>query len=85
MAQTIPIDNGIMLERAARALGTVDHWGPRGLTMLSLEEIEAMALTLSALGLVAVPPGAATPKTLVVARGQSFQSRALAYQEGENG
>lgn len=85
MAQITPIDTRVMQERAARALGVVDHWGKRGLTMLSLEEIEAMALTLAALGLVAVPPGAAMPKTLLVAQGQSFQSRALAYQEGENG
>ena len=61
MAAVTPIDNRIMLERAARALGVVDHWGPRGLTMLSLDAIEAMALTLATLGLVAVPPGAAMP------------------------
>lgn len=84
MAQVTPIDARIMQERAARALGVVDHWGKRGLTMLSLEEIEAMALTLASLGLVAVPPGADMPDTLVVARGQSFQSPALVYQEARN-
>ncbi|MBP8931263.1 MAG: hypothetical protein KBG46_08285 [Paracoccus sp.] len=66
MAAVTPIDNRIMLERAARALGVVDHWGPRGLTMLSLDAIEAMALTLATLGLVAVPPGAAMPETLIL-------------------
>ena len=68
MAVAEPIDTNTMPERAARALGKVDHWGPRGLTMLSTEEVEAMALTLAMLGLVAVPPGAATPETLIISR-----------------
>lgn len=66
MVAAEPIDTNTMLERAARALGKVDHWGPRGLTMLSTEEIEAMALTLAMLGLVAVPPGAAMPENPII-------------------
>lgn len=29
-----------MLERAARGLGKIDLWGPRGLTMITIEELE---------------------------------------------
>lgn len=50
-----------VLVTAARALGKVDRWGTRGLTMLSQNEIEAMALALVLLGLVAIPPGADAP------------------------
>lgn len=59
-----------MLERAARGLGKIDLWGPRGLTMITIEELEAMALTLAAFGLVAVPPGQAMPEQLIVGGGQ---------------
>lgn len=56
-----------ILERAARALGKVDYFGPRGLTLISSDEIEAMCLALVLLGLVAVPPTERTaPKTLVI-------------------
>ncbi|WP_126976501.1 hypothetical protein [Frigidibacter oleivorans] len=51
-----------VLSTAARALGKVDHWGTRGLTMLSQDEIEAMALALVLLGLPAIPPGAKAPE-----------------------
>lgn len=53
-----------VLTRASAALGKVDLHGHRGLTMLSIEEIEAMALLLAMLGLVPTPPGAAPPDVL---------------------
>lgn len=55
----LPCDQ--MLARASTALGKVDLYGPRGLTMISMLEIEAMALTLAALGLVPTPPGGPVP------------------------
>lgn len=55
-----------MLELAARGLGKVAAYdGPRGVTLVSVDEIAAMAGTLLALGLVPVPPGAAPPETLI--------------------
>ncbi len=66
MAAVEPIEHREMMERAAGALGKVDLWGRRGLSMINTDEIEAMALTLATLGLVAVPPGAAMPETLIL-------------------
>lgn len=53
-----------MLTAASRAVGKVDLYGRRGVTLLSMDEIEAMALTLAALGLVSTPPGEAAPTVL---------------------
>lgn len=53
-----------MLTAASRAVGKVDLHGRRGVTLLSMDEIEAMALTLAALGLVPTPPGEAAPAVL---------------------
>jgi hypothetical protein len=47
--------------RASAALGKVDLWGRRGVTMLSIDEAEAMAILLAVLGLVATEPGKAPP------------------------
>ena len=59
-----------ILERAARAVGKVDHFGPRGLTLISMEDTEAMCLALVLLGLVAVPPTQAqAPEILVIRKG----------------
>lgn len=46
-----------MLARAATAVGKVDSWGRRGVTMVTSDEIEAMACLLAALGLPAMTPG----------------------------
>lgn len=54
-----------MMQKAARGLGKVDALGPRGATLISQEEIEAMAGTLALFGLVPIPPGAPTPETLI--------------------
>lgn len=62
MKDVTPVAQPDMLARASTALGKVDLWGRRGATMLSLDEIEAMALTLAALGLVPTPPGRSAPK-----------------------
>lgn len=60
------LETRAMLERAARAVGKIDLWGPRGLTGLSTADIEAIAGALVALGLIAIPPGATAPETLIV-------------------
>ena len=51
MADPIPLTREQMLERSARALGKVDVWGRRGLTMITADEIEAMVCLLASLGL----------------------------------
>lgn len=57
MSKPVPADIGEMIVDSARALGKVDRYGsPRGVTMISAEEIEAMALLLASLGLTALPP-----------------------------
>lgn len=46
-----------MMERAARAVGTIDLWAsPRGATLVSLDDIEAMAGALVVLGLAPIHP-----------------------------
>ena len=55
-----------MLTRASRGLGKVDLHGHRGLTMLSIDEIEAMALLLASFGLVPTPPGKEPPAILIL-------------------
>lgn len=55
-----------MLTLAAQAVGKVDRDGMRGVSNLSLNEIEAMAGALVALGLIAIPPGGPVPAVLVI-------------------
>lgn len=55
-----------MLEQAARAIGKVDLHGLRGASLVSMEEIIAMATTLATFGLVPIYPGAAAPETLII-------------------
>ena len=52
-----PLDVKDIIVRAACGLGKVDRDGRRGVTLCDMEEIEAMALLLAALGLPAVPRG----------------------------
>ena len=47
MTVLIPMPSPTVLALVESALGKVDLWGRRGLTMLSLDEIEAMALLLA--------------------------------------
>lgn len=52
---------GQVLALASIAMGKIDLWGGRGLTMVSVQEIEAMALLLAAIGLVPTRPGEPAP------------------------
>lgn len=61
-----PMEDRQMIELAARAIGRIDRDGLCGVTLVSTEQIWAMALTLVRLGLVAVPPGAPAPEVLIV-------------------
>lgn len=51
------LTSGEMLDRAARGVGKVDLFGRRGTTLVSMDEIEAMACTLASLGLRPIEPG----------------------------
>ena len=51
MAEIERLTHDEIMNRAARAVGKVDLWGPRGITMVSFEEIEAMAALLAMMGL----------------------------------
>lgn len=56
-----------ILIAAARALGRIDLLGVRGITLLSVDNIEDMALALVVLGLVSIPPSQnEPPKWLVI-------------------
>lgn len=55
----LPAEN--ILTRASKAIGKVDLHGKRGVTLLSADEIEAMALLLAVLGLAPTKPGDAPP------------------------
>lgn len=62
MADTLTPDHFIdTIVHAARALGKIDLYGQRGLTMVSVTEIEAMAMMLAAFEMRQLPPGAAAP------------------------
>lgn len=50
-----------ILITAARALGRVDRDGVRGLTSLSVNDIETMALALVILGLTSISPDQGEP------------------------
>ncbi len=55
-----------MLERASRALGKVDLHGRRGVTMLSLDETEALALVAASCGLIPTRPGDPLPAAFFI-------------------
>lgn len=57
--QRLGVDD--ILIRASAALGKVDLHGRRGVTMLSVDETEAMALLLARLGLAPTLPGKDAP------------------------
>lgn len=61
-----PLDRQTILARASAGLGKVDLYGTRGLTMISMHEIEAMALALAAFGLVPTPPGGPLPPAFIL-------------------
>lgn len=59
----MPVDRSSreILIAAGRALGRVDLHGLRGLTGVSVADIEAMAVALTMLGLRAIPPETTQP------------------------
>jgi hypothetical protein len=65
MADAQPVTQREMLEQASCALGRVIRHDLRGMTMLSIDDIAAMAGTLIALGLIATPPGETPPAQLI--------------------
>lgn len=67
MADIARLSETDLLVRAARGLGKVDTFGARGVTLVSAEEIEAMAGLLAVFGLVPIPPGGAVPDQLLTA------------------
>lgn len=56
-----PLPKVEIIRLASLALGKVDLHGLRGVTMLSVQETEAMALLLASMGLVPTRPGAPAP------------------------
>lgn len=62
-----------MILRAARGLGKIDmHGSPRGVTLVSTAEIEAMACLLATFGLTPIRPGEDAPadtRTLLTTNG----------------
>jgi hypothetical protein len=66
MSATVPLTLPQILTRASSGLGKVDLWGRRGVSMLSMDEAEAMALLLASLGLVPTMPGKDVPATLFI-------------------
>lgn len=63
---TAPRTDRDILIAAGRALGRVDLLGIRGITLLSVDDIEAMALALVILGLVAIPPSQKEPPARLI-------------------
>ena len=61
MSAPTALPTAIILARASTALGKVDLHGRRGVTMLSVDETEALALLAALVGLVPTEPGAAPP------------------------
>lgn len=57
----LPWTKDEMLTLAARGLGRVDLLGPRGATMVTAEEVAAMAGLLALCGLKPIYPGTYTP------------------------
>ncbi len=66
MTPILPRPADDVFRHTSTALGKIDLYGPRGLTMVTFDEIEAMALLLAALGVVPTIPGHPTPTTLFV-------------------
>jgi hypothetical protein len=61
MSAPIALTQYDIIRRASLALGKIDLHGRRGVTLLSVDEAEAMALLLVSLGLVPTRPGEPAP------------------------
>ena len=57
---TARLSEAQILRRAATGLGKVDTYGARGVTLVTIDEIEAMAALLAICGLTPIPPGPET-------------------------
>jgi hypothetical protein len=67
MREPVRFSTPELLIAAARGLGKVDALGDRGVTLVSMDEIAAMAGVLALFGLVPIVPGATEiPKTLIL-------------------
>ncbi|WP_413851700.1 hypothetical protein [Albidovulum sp.] len=51
--------------RARRGIGKVDRSGLRGATLVSADEVEAMAMLLAILGVAPIYPGTYAPPNLI--------------------
>lgn len=60
VAEITRLTESQMLRRAATGLGKVDAYGLRGASLISLDEIEAMAALLAICGLTPIAPGPET-------------------------
>ncbi|MDB5658342.1 MAG: hypothetical protein JWS10_957 [Cypionkella sp.] len=63
-AALLPMND--LLKRCSRALGKIDLHGRRGVTLVSMDEIEAMAVVLATFGLVPTMPGEQPPEVLLI-------------------
>lgn len=70
---TPPLAADLMLARASSAIGKVDLYGGRGVTMISTDEAEAMALLLACLGLVPTRPGEPAPPAFFLSPEGAFK------------
>lgn len=59
-----------MAEKASIALGKIDALGTRGTTLVSMDELAAMACVLALVGLVPTPPGSTPPAQLFITPGK---------------
>ena len=50
----LPPDAATAVERAAAAVARIDTWGKRGLTDVSIQQIEAMAMVIAASGAIGI-------------------------------
>lgn len=66
-----PLPTTEICRRASIGLGKVDQYGLRGVTMLSVDETEAMALVLAMLGLVPTRAGEPAPTQYFIPQGES--------------
>lgn len=65
MVEVLRMTERETLETASRALGRVIRDDVRGMALLSIDEVAAMAWTLIAFGLIATPPGETPPEQLI--------------------
>lgn len=65
MADVPPMPAPEVLHLAAKALGKIDLYGPRGISMVTFQEVEAMALLLAVLGVVPIRPDISAPTILM--------------------